>query len=196
MSSYFSRQAIGLFCGLLVMSSLIIGLLSVYKYSIVYEDNINVAMNDITMKSSELNSLKITNSYPLSDSEGKKLFVDNYGGTYDYFDFEVTSNYDEDVYYEIYLTQEELANEIDLHYVKFYLMDLDTGEEMVNINGVVPTFYDLHIATSNPMAKRLYYGLLEAGKTKKYRLKMRLSDSYSIDNEVSEFAVKVHTKVN
>ena len=71
MSSYFSRQAIGLFCGLLVMSSLIIGLLSVYKYSIVYEDNINVAMNDITMKSSELNSLKITNSYPLSDSEGK-----------------------------------------------------------------------------------------------------------------------------
>ena len=196
MNDSFSRQAIGLFCGLLVKSSLIIGLLSMYRYSIVSNDNINVAMNDITMKSSELNILKITNSYPINDTDGKNLFVDNYGGTYDYFDFEVKSNYDEDVYFEIYLTKEDFENEIELSYVKFYLMDLDTGEEILNMDGSVPTFYDLRIATSDPGAKRLHYGLLAAGEVKKYRLKMWLSDTYSISNEVNEFEVKVHTKVN
>ena len=117
MNDSFSRHAIGMFCGLLVMSCMIIGLLSIYRYNIISKDNINVAMNDITMKSSELNNLKITNSYPINDDIGKKLFVDNYGGTYDYFDFDVKSNYDEDVYFEIYLTKEDFENEIELNFI-------------------------------------------------------------------------------
>lgn len=196
MNDSFSRQAIGVFCGLLVMSSLIIGLLSLYRYNIISNNNINVSMNDITMKSERLNSLKITNSYPINDNIGKKIFVDNYSGIYDYFDFEVSSNYDEDVYFEIYLKKEDLKNEIDVNYVKFYLMDLNTGEEILNINGNIPTFYDLRIATSDPGAKRLHYGVLGAKEVKKYRLKMWLSDEYSISDEIGEFEVKVHTKVN
>lgn len=196
MNDSFKRQAIGLFCGIFAMSSLIVGLLSIYKYNVVSNDNENVAINNITLKSDELNSICISNSLPMSDVDGKNFSLDNFDGVYDYYDFEVTSNYDENIYFEVYLTKEDLGSEIDPHYVKLYLVDLDTCMEIINKDSIVPTYYDLYVSTSDPMGKRLYYGLLSAGETKRYRLKMWLSDAYSISDEFSEFEVRIHTKVN
>lgn len=193
----FRKQAIGMFCGILVFSSLFIGLLAIYRNDLIEKEQANVSLNDISLKTYELNEVSISNRLALSDEVGKSITSDGeLDGVQNVFDFEITSNYDEEVYYEVYLTKEDLYSEIEPEYIKLYLVDLDTGKFLNGINGSIPTYYDLRVATSDPVGRRLYYGTIGAKETKKFRLRMWLSDDYPISSDVSQFSVKIHTKVS
>lgn len=193
----FRKQAIGMFCGILVFSSLFIGLLALYRNDLIEKDQENVLLNDISLKTYELNSVSISNRLALSDEVGKSITSDGeMEGVQNVFDFEITSNYDEEVYYEIFVTKEDFSSEIEPEYVKLYLVDLETGEFLNSINDSIPTYYDLRVATSDPMGRRLYYGTIGARETKKFRLRMWLADDYPVTSDNSQFSVKVHTKVN
>lgn len=193
----FRKQAIGMFCGILVFSSLFIGLLALYRNDLIEKDQANVLLNDISLKTYELNSVSISNRLAISDEVGKIITSDGeMEGVQNVFDFEITSNYDEEVYYEIYVTKEDFSSEIEPEYVKLYLVDLESGEFLNSINDSIPTYYDLRVATSDPMGRRLYYGTIGAKTTKKFRLRMWLADDYPVTSDISQFSVKVHTKVN
>lgn len=193
----FYKQAIGLFCGIVICSSIFVGLFSLYKQDLIEKDYLLTSLNDISLKNKELNKIGIKNRLSLSDKNGVKISSEeDMDGVQDIFDFDVTSNYDEDVYFEIYLS-EYLFNNLDSRYVKVYLENRDTGESINLVKGFVPTYYDLLVSSSNSNAKRLYYGLIKGKEIKKYRLRVWLSDSYPLSADETEyFNMKLHVKVN
>lgn len=193
----FYKQAIGLFCGIVICSSIFVGLFSLYKQDLIEKDHLLTSLNDISLKNKELNKIGIKNRLSLSDKNGMKIdSEEDMDGVQDIFDFDVASNYDEDVYFEIYLS-EYLFNNLDSKYIKIYLENRETGEAINLVKGLVPTYYDLLVSSSNSNAKRLYYGLIKGKEIKKYRLRVWLSDSYPLNAEETEyFNMKLHVKVN
>lgn len=193
----FYKQAIGLFCGIVICSSIFVGLFSLYKQDLIEKDRLLTSLNDISLKNKELNKIGIKNRLSLSDKNGMKIdSEEDMDGVQDIFDFDVASNYDEDVYFEIYLS-EYLFNNLDSKYIKIYLENRETGEAINLVKGLVPTYYDLLVSSSNSNAKRLYYGLIKGKEIKKYRLRVWLSDSYPLNaNETEYFNMKLHVKVN
>lgn len=193
----FYKQAIGLFCGIVICSSIFVGLFSLYKQDLIEKDHLLTSLNDISLKNKELNKIGIKNRLSLSDKNGMKIdSEEDMDGVQDIFDFDVASNYDEDVYFEIYLS-EYLFNNLDSKYIKIYLENRETGEAINLVKGFVPTYYDLLVSSSNSNAKRLYYGLIKGKEIKKYRLKVWLSDSYPLNADETEyFNMKLHVKVN
>lgn len=193
----FYKQAIGLFCGIVICSSIFVGLFSLYKQDLIEKDHLLTSLNDISLKNKELNKIGIKNRLSLSDKNGMKIdSEEDMDGVQDIFDFDVASNYDEDVYFEIYLS-EYLFNNLDSKYIKVYLENRETGEAINLVKGLVPTYYDLLVSSSNSNAKRLYYGLIKGKEIKKYRLRVWLSDSYPLNADKTEyFNMKLHVKVN
>lgn len=193
----FYKQAIGLFCGIVICSSIFVGLFSLYKQDLIEKDRLLTSLNDISLKNKELNKIGIKNRLSLSDKNGMKIdSEEDMDGVQDIFDFDVASNYDEDVYFEIYLS-EYLFNNLDSKYIKIYLENRETGEAINLVKGLVPTYYDLLVSSSNSNAKRLYYGLIKGKEIKKYRLRVWLSDSYPLNADETEyFNMKLHVKVN
>lgn len=193
----FYKQAIGLFCGIVICSSIFVGLFSLYKQDLIEKDHLLTSLNDISLKNKELNKIGIKNRLSLSDKNGMKIdSEEDMDGVQDIFDFDVASNYDEDVYFEIYLS-EYLFNNLDSKYIKIYLENRETGEAINLVKGIVPTYYDLLVSSSNSNAKRLYYGLIKGKEIKKYRLRVWLSDSYPLNADETEyFNMKLHVKVN
>lgn len=193
----FYKQAIGLFCGIVICSSIFVGLFSLYKQDLIEKDHLLTSLNDISLKNKELNKIGIKNRLSLSDKNGMKIdSEEDMDGVQDIFDFDVASNYDEDVYFEIYLS-EYLFNNLDSKYIKIYLENRETGEAINLVKGLVPTYYDLLVSSSNSNAKRLYYGLIKGKEIKKYRLRVWLSDSYPLNADETEyFNMKLHVKVN
>ena len=193
----FYKQAIGLFCGIVICSSIFVGLFSLYKQDLIEKDRLLTSLNDISLKNKELNKIGIKNRLSLSDKNGMKIdSEEDMDGVQDIFDFDVASNYDEDVYFEIYLS-EYLFNNLDSKYIKIYLENRETGEAINLVKGLVPTYYDLLVSSSNSNAKRLYYGLIKGKEIKKYRLRVWLSDSYPLNANETEYCnMKLHVKVN
>ena len=141
-----------MFCGIVICSSIFVGLFSLYKQDLIEKDYLLTSLNDISLKNKELNKIGIKNRLSLSDKNGMKISSEeDMDGVQDIFDFDVTSNYDEDVYFEIYLS-EYLFNNLDSRYVKVYLENRDTGESINLVKGFVPTYYDLLVSSSNSNA--------------------------------------------
>ena len=86
-------------------------------------DNIPHSDSDL---STEFSSKKIVinNDLLLTDVVGKNISKDNLKvGTTGYVEFEISSNVDEKVKFEVVLKKEDASPEIPLEYVKVYLTD-------------------------------------------------------------------------
>ncbi len=150
------------------------------------QKNLSVRFN-----SSDIILLK--NTLPISDQLGK----DNDGNTGEesvqpYLEFSVKNLNNKSMNYDIILTQQFTEkNQIKDNYVKLYLTD-DKDTSMDGFQGnFVPTFYDFYYLTDKPSSKLLFSDSLEKGESKTYRLRVWLSDRYSISFEPEEFSFDV-----
>ena len=137
--------------------------------------------------------LLIKNTLPVSDAIGKSF---NGEGTEDgiqgYVEFSIKNKKEDTVSYEIIITEQATKEDkIKDNFVKMYLTDnQDTPLEGFE-RSYVPTFYDFYYLTDKPSSKLLFSDSLEKGESKTYRLRVWLSDRYSISFEPEEFSFDV-----
>lgn len=142
------------------------------------------------------NKIIITNKLPLIDVVGKKLQYDTESENQAYLDFNISSDSNEQVNYEIYIEKLEVDNEMDSHYVKVYLTDDNDQPYEGFDSNASPTYFDLRVSNIKPSAKRLYSGALDSEKTQKFRVRVWVSDSYVVRKDIERFSFEINIKEN
>ena len=135
----------------------------------------------------------IKNTLPVSDQIGKSF--DGEGtenGIQGYLEFSVKNKKDESISYDIILTEQTTKEDkIKDSYIKMYFTDNQDNPLEGFERSYIPTFYDFYYLTDKPSSKLLFEDSLEKGETKVYRLRVWLSDKYSLSFEPEEFAFDV-----
>lgn len=138
----------------------------------------------------------IGNSLPITDEVGKAISIDNYkAGTMEYVEFEVKSNVDGNVKYEVYLTKGESEIEVPVKFVKVYLTDSNDKVLKYFDESKVPTYYDLKLAETDPSGKLIYSGTIKNKGSQKFKLRMWVADTYELTPEEVNFSAKLNVKV-
>lgn len=179
----YTKELITSILGILILLVLIFG--TSYAVSVKESD---VKINTLTMgylsfnfTEGNNNTIDIVNVLGISDSEGIN--------SSNYYEFSVSNDYDKSINYEILL--EPIINELDGKYIKFYLTDDD--------NKVIKGFENRSVTLSEladseiDSNKVLYKDELKAKTSKKFRLRVWLSNEYESNNNVS-FSFKADVK--
>lgn len=145
---------------------------------------------------SDTNIVSIDNSLPISDKVGKVLKLNQSSNEMNnYFEFTVDCNLTKNMSYsyEIYATKEANVNEIANSYVKIYLTDGDTDKALsLYDRSSVPTFYELEDSSMDVNSKTLYTGKCDSNTSKKFILRMWLSDTYTVNFSNKNFSMKIN----
>lgn len=140
--------------------------------------------------------LVVSNTLPMTDVIGKEISLKNYKeNVTGYVEFEVKSNIDSKVKYEIYLTKENNDLEVPVKFVKVYLTDYDNKPLKYFDGTKVPTYYDLNLASKNPGGKLIYSGSLKGGESKKFKLRMWVADTYELTADEISFSANLMVDV-
>ena len=167
----------------LVLVLLVIGVTyGVYTYTDEgVQENVIRTGNIMFEHQEESNGIEITDALPISDSEGIPATGRNI--TQGYFDFSVTATLagQTDINYEIYgVDTSPSDSKLKPEYVKVYLTN---AEDETAIEGYdkssLPTFSSLP-ESSDKSGKKLYAGSFSESGTRKYRLRIWVSDNYPI----------------
>ena len=151
--------------------------------------------NALSVSYSSDNKFIISNTLPMTDAVGKLISSDsNKVGTTGYLEFEVKSNINDKFKYEVYLTKDDVNNEVPTKYVKVYLTDEDDKVIFGFDKSNVLTYYDLKDA-KNVNGKLLYSGTLDGKECKKFKLRMWVADTYALTTDVNMFSVKLNVKI-
>ncbi|MBR2828696.1 MAG: hypothetical protein IKE70_05645 [Bacilli bacterium] len=169
----------------------------IYISKIRIQDNSNNYTKEILKTrfytSDEMN---ITNILPISDVLGKKMeHKDVEDGIQDIIEFEITNDSDYQQSYDIFLTKKSFARNIDDNYIKFYLTDMSNVPFEKFSYDQVPTFYSLNDMDSLKETKILYSGNIFKKNHQKFRLRMWVSDSYSLNQDMEKFGVNVGVRL-
>lgn len=141
------------------------------------------------------NGISLTNALPISDNIGKTL--DN-SGSNGYFDFNVSCKIvgKTAIKYEIHAEELQVNNPLDPAFVKMYLTDGTSDMPISGYDLEVPTYNMLSSSSIKDGAKRLYYGSFSTTGVQAFRLRMWLSDKYSVPTTSQEFKIKVNVSAN
>lgn len=153
--------------------------------------------NDVLIVNHSQDSfINIDNFLPLPDDAGKSINLENYiDGSTGYLEFEIGSKVDDEVNYEIYLTEFDGNNNISDRYVKVYLSNENDGFSEHHYKGEVLSYYDLRIAKSNLNGKLIYTGSIKNKQKQKFILRMWVADTYGYTTESKKFSVKLNVGV-
>lgn len=198
MKKNFHKQATILFIVMILLLLVFLAGVYILKNNILNSSQKEINNHDISLKFVEENAITIANMLPISDAVGKRIqSKGDKEGVQGYFDFIVQSQVSEKINYEIYLTRKSFDKEIEPNYVKLYLTDAVDDKPVAGYDkNRVPTYSDLRVSTNNLNGRRLYFGSLSNKESKKFRLRMWLSDTYVLTAEEKKFAVKINVKVN
>lgn len=159
--------------------------------------NIVRAGESITFSYTETsNGISLVNAMPVSDKVGKTL--DRSENNNGYFDFNVSAKLanSDNVQYEIYALKQEVENELDEKYVKVYLTDGTTDTALDGYNTEVPTYNTLKKSITVENGKQLYFGTFSNSGVQTFRLRMWVSDKYTVTANSEQFKIKVNVKAS
>ena len=133
---------------------------------------------------------------PISDEVGKKLErSENNEG---YFDFNVSCSLagTARINYEVYATKLNVENPLSEEYVKMYLTDGTTDQPILGYDNDVTTYYSLKDSTVASGSKTLNTGSFTNSGVQSFRLRMWLSDLYTVTDQSNDFKIKVNIKAD
>ena len=148
--------------------------------------------------SEKSNGISITNAMPTSDEMGKVIAQRENDIEQGYFDFTVgaTIRGTATVNYEVYgedITDDE--HKLEGRYVKVYLTDGEDENPMPGYDGaLVPNYESLQTASSDPKGKKIYDGRFTGTGTQTFRLRLWVSEDYSVSGNENRFKMLVHVK--
>lgn len=156
-----------------------------------YDDSV-LSINYLT----DSHKLTVSNTLPMTDVVGKEISVDNFKeNVTGYVEFEVKSNIEDKVKYEIYLTKDDMKLEVPFKFVKVYLTDFENRPLKLFEGNKIPTYYDLRLASNNPSGKLIYSGSLKGGESQKFKLRMWVADTYELTAEEVKFSANLKVDV-
>lgn len=171
------------------------------SYSIFYyqrEGNTSnvIGTKAITCSFNEETPISITSALPISDEIGKKLTSGIFPG-YDqgYYDVSLSCDCQGPCngVYEIYALNLSDEPKLDPKYVKVYVTD---GEEVETEVLPVTKFHELKESSIEKDSKIIYRGEFSKDFSKKFRLRLWVSEEYEIDNIERNFKTKLNAKIN
>lgn len=145
------------------------------------------------------NEVYLSSKLPITDASGKSLDSTKIqAGIVGYAEFSVIADdiKADSLKYDIYLEDVISGNEFNYDYVKVYL----TNEEDVPLkqfaSNIVPSFVNIRVSLDEPDKRVLTTGRIKKGEVKKFRLRVWLSDTYVLSDELKEFKGKISIKVS
>lgn len=143
--------------------------------------------------------LRLKDLLPVSDTLGKTFIgKGTVDGVQGYVSFSIYNPTNRKISYDILLMEHDDStslNKIRANYVKLYLTnDIDVPFSGFD-NRRLPTYSDLSVLKDEPGSKLLYRGILNGKEKENFRLRVWLSDSYSISNNQDEKNFIVDVKV-
>jgi len=167
---------------LFILSVFLVTFLKKIFIGSIKEDDVYVNSSDYT--------IKIEDKLSVSDDFGKNISDDN-NHSFGYIEFEVLNNVEYVRNFEIYITENENDNEINPSYIKFYLTDID-GNPCTNYDqNKIPSYVDLNYLNNKPSSKLLLSDSLGKLESKKYILRVWITDSYIIENSDKTFTFDI-----
>lgn len=170
---------------------------AVFSYQREGEKNNVITTGSIIFTYTETtNGINLQNAMPISDEVGKKLErSENNEG---YFDFNVSCSLagTARINYEVYATKLNVENPLSEEYVKMYLTDGTTDQPILGYDNDVPTYYSLKDSTVASGSKTLYTGSFTNSGVQSFRLRMWLSNQYTVTDQSNDFKIKVNIKAD
>lgn len=183
----------------IVLLFVVVILLSLFIIIFFSKEKYNYDLIQVDYKTST--KIEIKNKLPVSDSIGKTYTGKGTSdGILDYVELSLTNPNHVSISYDIYITEDTSndSSRIKGNYIKLFLTD---GSE-VPFEGFtsrkIPTFADLSVLNDKPGSKLLYRGYLNPEEVKIVKLRVWLSDSYSISasSREKEFLAEVNVRDN
>ena len=137
------------------------------------------------------NTIIIKSILSVSKEFGKTIHEDN-GGAFGYLKFEVVNQTDEVRNYQIYITKQSIAKqEINSNYMIFYLTDENDQPFEYYQKNKLPSYVDLVVIRDKPDSKLLYQGMINGSESKKFILRVWISDSYLVMGTDDTFSFEI-----
>ena len=176
------------------IASFIIVLLLKNANSSVSEKNHNLLSVDI-MGSDEC---VLKSVLPMNDDLGKTIEKDSVSSEVEVFsEFVIFNDTNDKQFFEIYVKKSDnVSNEISSKYIKFYLTDDKNNPVGEYSKNMLPTYYSLKYISDDPSLKKIFGDYIDSKDTKKFKLRVWISDSYVLSsrNEAFKFSVGVRNK--
>lgn len=176
----------------LVMFVLSFAFTSLYKTA---QDNKNKKyVLDTSFKTSK--NVYLENTLPISNELGKQYDGSNIEDKiHGYNEFTIENNYSKNITYEVYLKENNKCEKvIDKSYVIFYL----TNSKDEPLDGFkenkLPSFTSLPVLSDKPNAKLLYSGTIKNQSKEKFKLRVWVSDLYSINKDKECFSFDIYVR--
>ncbi len=176
----------------LVMFVLSFAFTSLYKTA---QDNKNKKyVLDTSFKISK--NVYLENTLPISNELGKQYDGSNIEDKiHGYNEFTIENNYSKNITYEVYLKENNKCEKvIDKSYVIFYL----TNSKDESLDGFkenkLPSFASLPVLSDKPNAKLLYSGTIKNQSKEKFKLRVWVSDLYSINKDKECFSFDIYVR--
>ena len=179
---------IGAVCLIIIVTILLV---------IIFNKNNNENINNLKVNFENDNTIMISNRLPMTDIAGKQLTGE---GTSDdiqgFVEFSIESVDDKKQDYVIYLNDKKVNAAIDSKHVRLYLTDFDDNAYDGFDSNIIPCYEDFKVSKNSPSDKILFNGTLNGKEKKNFRLRVWVSDTYTLrdSEETLSFDVKVKSK--
>ena len=163
----------------------IFALVVFFSFTIYYQIRINSENSHKKEMVMYINNETITVSSSLTiDDKIAKTIVDDKLGYFKIIEFEVVNVTPSMGTYQIYIKKNDLGvNEINNHYVKYYLTDSNDYPVGIYDANNVPTYNKLKFIKDKPEYKLLYTNKLEGYANKKFKLRVWVADNFRSESE-------------
>jgi len=176
----------------LVMFVLSFAFTSLYKTA---QDNKNKKyVLDTSFKISK--NVYLENTLPISNELGKQYDGSNIEDKiHGYNEFTIENNYSKNITYEVYLKENNKCEKvIDKSYVIFYLTNSKDEPLYGFKENKLPSFTSLPVLSDKPNAKLLYSGTIKNQSKEKFKLRVWVSDLYSINKDKECFSFDIYVR--
>ncbi len=160
-----------------------------------YKNTENKTYN-LGVKFSDNRNVYLENTLPVTDKIGKELDgVSSTKSIQGFKEFSIENNYDKKINYQIYLkVKNSCENMIDEDFIKLYLTDTSNNPLSGFENNKLPTYSSISSLNDKPDSKLLYTGSINKNSISKFRLRVWVSDLYSVNRDKECFSFDIYVR--
>lgn len=160
-----------------------------------YKNTENKTYN-LGVKFSDNRNVYLENTLPITDKIGKELDgVSSTKSIQGFKEFSIENNYDKKINYQIYLkVKNSCENMIDEDFIKLYLTDTGNNPLSGFENNKLPTYSSISSLNDKPDSKLLYTGSINKNSISKFRLRVWVSDLYSVNRDKECFSFDIYVR--
>ena len=160
-----------------------------------YKNTENKTYN-LGVKFSDNRNVYLENTLPITDKIGKELdVVSSTKSIQGFKEFSIENNYDKKINYQIYLkVKNSCENMIDEDFIKLYLTDTSNNPLNGFENNKLPTYSSISSLNDKPDSKLLYTGSINKNSISKFRLRVWVSDLYSVNRDKECFSFDIYVR--